>query len=296
MRIALLTCRNLRGTLENERAFSQEFPKHFDVHVEVWNDPEVNWAQYDCLIFRTVWDYYKYPTEFASWLDELERLNIRTWNPISIVKRNQHKFYLQDLEQKGIDIIPTIFIPKNTGLDLSFLNEKHWHKAVIKPAVSAAAYLTKLFSVSEIKEVESEYGSIALERDLLVQPFMPEILEQGELSLVFFQGKYSHAISKKPKDGDFRIQSQFGGQYHAFKPSPQLLATAANIIKIFGGDLLYARVDGILKDGKFLLMELELIEPDLYFAYHAEAKQNFFNALEAATQGEPKRNSTALKF
>ncbi|HZK69174.1 MAG TPA: hypothetical protein VFC36_06220 [Paludibacter sp.] len=283
MKIALLSCQNWHGALENERAFAQEFPKHFDVHVEVWNNPSVNWAQYDCLIFRTVWDYFEYPTEFASWLDELERLNMRTLNPISIVKRNQNKFYLQDLERQGIDIIPTIFIPKNTGLDLSFLNEKQWYKAVIKPAVSAGAYLTKLFSLSEIKEVEAEYAPIALERDLLVQPFMPEILEQGELSFVFFHGKYSHAISKKPKDGDFRIQSQFGGQYQAFMPDPQLLATAANIIKVFGGDLLYARVDGILKDGKFLLMELELIEPDLYFAYHADAKQNFFKALEAVT-------------
>ena len=278
MKIALLS---YQKWLENESAFAAELPKNLNAEAVAWNDPSVNWAKYDYLIFRTVWDYFEYPTEFAAWLDELERLNIKTLNPLSIIKRNQHKFYLQELEKQGIDIIPTVFIPKNTSLDLSFLKEKQWDKAVIKPAVSAGAYLTKLFSRDEIAEIEAEYTPIALERDLLVQPFMSEIQEQGELSILFFQGKYSHAISKTPKAGDFRIQSHFGGQYQAFTPDAQLLATAENIVKTFGGDLLYARVDGILKNGKFLLMELELIEPDLYFNYHPDAKKNFLTALES---------------
>ncbi len=281
MKIALLSCKNWPDVLEKERAFAAEFPKQFDVHVEVWNDPSVNWTDYNYLIFRTVWDYFEFPKEFETWLDELEKQNIKTLNPLPIIKRNQHKFYLQELERQGIDIIPTVFIPKNTGLNLSFLKEKNWESAVIKPAVSGGSYLTRLFSQSETEEIETEYASFALENDLLVQPFMPEIQERGELSILFFQGKYSHAIVKKPKNGDFRVQSQFGGQYQTFEPDASLLATAQHIIETFGGDLLYARVDGILKDGKFLLMELELIEPDLYFDYHADAKRNFLVALEA---------------
>ena len=281
MKIALLSCKNWPDVLEKERAFAEEFPKQFDIHVEVWNDPSVNWTDYNYLIFRTVWDYFEFPKEFETWLDELEKQNIKTLNPLPIIKRNQHKFYLQELERQGIDIIPTVFIPKNTGLNLSFLKEKNWESAVIKPAVSGGSYLTRLFSQSETEEIETEYASFALENDLLVQPFMPEIQERGELSILFFQGKYSHAIVKKPKNGDFRVQSQFGGQYQTFEPDASLLATAQHIIETFGGDLLYARVDGILKDGKFLLMELELIEPDLYFDYHADAKRNFLVALEA---------------
>lgn len=283
MKIALLSCKNWPDVLEKERAFAAEFPKQFDVHVEVWNDPSVNWSDYNYLIFRTVWDYFEMPKEFETWLNDLENQNVKTLNPLSIIKRNQHKFYLQELERQGIDIIPTVFIPKNTGFDLSFLKEKNWDAAVIKPAVSGGSYLTRLFSQSEIEEVETEYASFALENDLLVQPFMPEIQETGELSILFFQGKYSHAIVKKPKNGDFRVQSQFGGQYQAFEPDAVMLATAQHIIKTFGGDLLYARVDGILKDNKFLLMELELIEPDLYFDYHADAKRNFIAALETMT-------------
>ena len=281
MKIALLTCRDWPGVYEKEQKLALEISKELDVKVEIWNDPSVDWASFDCLIFRTVWDYFEYPKEFATWLDMIEGLKIRTLNPLSIIKRNQHKFYLKDLQNQGIDIIPTVFIPKNTGLDLSVLKEKNWEKAVIKPAVSAGSYMTTLFSQDEIPTVEAEYAPIALERDLLIQPFMPEIQEMGEISILFFRGQYSHAVLKKPKKDDFRIQSQFGGQYQSFTPESSIIKTAENIVKTFGGELLYARVDGILKEGKFLLMEIELIEPDLYFDYAPEAKKNYLKALES---------------
>jgi glutathione synthase/RimK-type ligase-like ATP-grasp enzyme len=281
MKIGLLTCQNWEGAYQGEVALATEIDKKFQVDVLVWNDPSVNWANYDCLIFRTIWDYFEYPNEFAAWLDTLDALKIKTLNPLSIIKRNQHKFYLRDLEQQGIDIIPTVFIPKNTGLNLSCLAANNWERAVIKPAVSAGAYLTKSFSQSAIAEIEAEYHLIAQERDMLVQPFMPEIQEMGEISLVFFQGKFSHSVLKKPVSDDFRVQSQFGGQYQAYFPNDSMIATAENIIKTFGGELLYARVDGILKNNSFLLMELELIEPDLYFNYAPHAKKRYLAALEA---------------
>jgi glutathione synthase/RimK-type ligase-like ATP-grasp enzyme len=280
MKIALLTCKNWPNAFEKEQALATEISKNIDVDVVVWNDPSVNWASYDYLVFRTVWDYFEHPIEFTAWLETLEKLKIRTFNPLPIIKRNLHKFYLQDLERQGVDIIPTVFIPKNTDLDLSFLKVKKWEKAVIKPAISAGSYWTTLFSQAEITTVEAQYKELALERDLLVQPFMPEIQTMGEVSLLFFQGKFSHSVLKKPKKGDFRIQSQFGGQYQTYEPDVSVIETAAHIIKTFGGDLLYARVDGILKNGKFLLMELELIEPDLYFDYAPDAKKRYLKALE----------------
>lgn len=283
MKIALLSCTGYATALDMERAFAKEFPPQYDVKVEVWNDPSVNWSNYNYLIFRSVWDYYNFPNEFAAWLDGLERQGIKTLNPLSIVKRNQHKFYLRDLQNAGIDIIPTVFIPKNTGLNLSFLKVNNWSKAVIKPAISAGSYLTTLFSVEEMPRIEAEYAIIAVESDLLVQPFMPEIQTMGEISILFFNGQFSHSVLKKPKAADFRVQSQFGGQYEMYQPAASVLETAARIVKTFGAtsseNLLYARVDGVLKDGKLLLMELELIEPDLYFSHFPEGKTNFFNAL-----------------
>ncbi len=280
MKIALLTCRDWPGVYEKEQKLALEISKELDVKVEIWNDPTVNWASFDCLIFRNVWDYFEFPKEFGEWLDMIEGLNIRTLNPLSIIKQNHHKFYLKDLQNQGIDIIPTVFIPKNTGLDLSILKENNWEKAVIKPAVSAGSYMTTLFSQDEIPTIEAEYTPIALERDLLIQPFMPEIQKMGEISILFFQGQYSHSVLKKPKGEDFRVQAQFGGQYQEYFPDNSVIQTAENIVKTFSGELLYARVDGILKDGKFLLMEIELIEPDLYFDYAPEAKKNYLKALE----------------
>jgi glutathione synthase/RimK-type ligase-like ATP-grasp enzyme len=278
-KIALLSCQNWPGALDAEHAFALDFPSQYEVTVEVWNDPTVNWSDYNYLIFRTVWDYFDFPDEFSAWLDVLEKQGIKTLNPLEIIKRNQHKFYLRDLQNQGIDIIPTVFIPKNTGLDLSFLSEKNWTKAVIKPAISAASYQTTLFNIEDIDKISKEYATIALESDLLVQPFMPEIQTMGEISIVFFGGQFSHSILKKPKGEDFRVQSQFGGQYTVYQPNTDLIVTAAHIVKTFGDNLLYARVDGILKDGKFLLMELELIEPDLYFGHFPKGKENYFKAL-----------------
>lgn len=280
MKIGFLTCQHWEGLLEKEQALAALVSKDIQVDILVWNDASVDWAAYDYLIFRSIWDYFEYPKEFSEWLRHIETLQVKTLNPLSIIKRNQHKFYLKELQEQGIDIIPTVFISMNTGLDLAFLKEKNWEKAVIKPAISAGSFLTRLFSIAELGDVLTEYTPIALERDLLIQPFMPEIQEQGEISLLFFEGKYSHSVLKKPKNGDFRIQSQFGGQYSAYSPDSFIIETAEKVITTFGGDLLYARVDGILKNGKFLLMELELIEPDLYFDYAPEGKQNYLSALE----------------
>ena len=282
MKIALLTCANWPGIQEKERAMAQEFSPHIQADVVVWNDPQVNFSDYQCLIFRTIWDYFEHPDAFTAWLDKIAQLGIKTINPISAIRRNQHKFYLKNLQDLAVAIIPTIFIQKNSGLDLKKLIPERWQKVIIKPAVSGGAYLTRLFERSEMASVVDEYGPIAAERDLLIQPFMPEIQEQGEISLLFFGGKFSHAVLKRPSAGEFRVQSQFGGNYTALNVSDELLATAQKIIAAFGGELIYARVDGIIADGKFLLMELELIEPDLYLDYANGAKERYIAALEAA--------------
>ncbi len=282
MKIALLTCATWPGIQEKERAMAKEFSSHIDVDVVVWNDPNVNFSGYQCLIFRTTWDYFEHPEIFSAWLEKIAVLGVKTFNPIAAIRRNQHKFYLKELQALGVDIIPTVFIEKNSGLALSALIPEHWQRVIIKPAVSGGAYLTRLFDRSEIASVAAEYAPIAIERDLLIQPFMPEIQEQGELSLLFFGAKFSHAVLKRPSAGEFRVQSQFGGNYRAIEVSEELIDTAMKIIAAFGGELVYARVDGIIADGRFLLMELELIEPDLYFDYDKGAKKRYVAALEAA--------------
>ncbi|MEY4925600.1 MAG: Cycloserine biosynthesis protein DcsG, partial [Bacteroidota bacterium] len=164
-------------------------------------------------------------------------------------------------------------------LDLSVIKKTTWEKAVLKPAISGGSYRTTLFDRENWPQIEADYLEFAQENDLLLQCFLPEILSAGEISLIYFNRKFSHAVVKTPKEGDFRIQSQFGGHYAIYNPDAELLQTAGKIIACFEGELLYARIDGVLHDNQFLLMEVEQIEPDLYFYLHESAKNTFVEAI-----------------
>ena len=133
--------------------------------------------------------------------------------------------------------------------------------------------------VIEIQEISTKYKSIAAEKELLLQEFMPEIQTLGETSFIFFNKKFSHAVNKKPVDGDFRVQSLFGGKYNLVQPSQELINKAQKIADTFPENLLYARVDGILIENELYLMEIECIEPDLYFNLSENALERFVSAI-----------------
>ncbi len=280
MRIGLLTCSEWPGMIEKEQVFADKLNNYYKTDVLIWNDPEIDWSNYQYLIFRTIWDYFEHPEEFIDWMEKIEKLGIKTLNPLEVVKKNFHKFYLKDLESKGIDIVPTIFIPKTQNLDLSAIISNAWEKAVIKPAISGGAYLTRSFVKEEAPAINEEFQKIANNRDLLLQPFLPEIQTEGELSLVFLGGKFAHSILKKPVKDDYRVQLQFGGIYQPYPVTNELIDLAEHIIQTFTTEtLLYARVDGVMSNDKFLLMELEVIEPDLYLDFEKNANQKYLDAL-----------------
>jgi glutathione synthase/RimK-type ligase-like ATP-grasp enzyme len=290
MKIALLTCTTWDGLFEKEQALAQQIQQahrhlHPHLHLQVdtlaWDDASVDWSGYDYLVFRTTWDYFQKPQAFAAWLEKIQNLGVKTLNPIHTIRRNLHKFYLRDLQNQGIDIIPTVFLAKNSVLDLGVLQQHDWQQAIIKPAISAGSHQTQWFGMAECATIAAQYAPLLQEENLLLQPFLPEVQTQGEISILFFNGQYSHAIVKTPKAGDFRVQIQYGGNYQIYQPDPDLVRTAQRIVNTFDSDLLYARVDGIFQNGVFLLMELELIEPDLYFTTHPDAQPHFIAALLA---------------
>lgn len=279
-KIALLTCDQFPDLIPaDQKLISLLNNRKIKADAVIWNDPKVIWNDFDALLFRSTWDYFLMDELFTLWLDKIEAMGIPTYNSVSIIKKNKHKFYLSEMAKAGICVIPSVFIPKTQYLDLSQLLPVSWHKAVIKPAVSAGSYLTKMFDVKNMISISDEYQDIAAEKDLILQKFIPEIQTDGEISLIFFNKKFSHAVIKTPKEGDFRIQSQFGGIYSPYDPSIQTLNIAQNIVHFMGEDLLYARVDGILIDDEFHLMELELIEPDLYLDFAAEAQTKFVDEI-----------------
>lgn len=280
MKIALLTCEKLPDLTPQDRPLIAALAKYgIAATAAIWDDESINWNNFDYLVFRNTWDYFEKENEFNLWLDQIEKLGIKTLNPIAIIKQNKHKFYLRDMEQQGIKILPTVFIDKTTNLDLKELMPSHWNKAVLKPAFSAGSYLTEVFEAADIAKVSTQYKTIASEKELLLQEFMPEIQTVGETSLIFFNKKFSHAVNKKPVPGDFRIQVQFGGIYRLVHPNSELIAHAQKIVNTFPGKLLYARVDGIVINNELQLMEIECIEPDLYFNLSEGSLERFVDAI-----------------
>ncbi len=265
--------------IESERPLLVLFKQHkIEAEAVVWNDLTVNWKVYDMLVLRSIWDYHHHYRKFSNWLTLIEKEHIPTLNSTSIVRKNQNKFYLKELKARGVNIVPTHFINGTDRLDLSMVRNSNWQKAVIKPAISASAYMTEVFSKDEISTIEEKYQYLAAGRDLLIQPFMEEIISSGEISLIFFNRRYSHSVLKTTKGTDFRVQAEYGGKVSTCTPEEHIILEASSILSHFSGDLLYARIDGIISDRHFMLMEIELIEPDLFFDYASSSHQRFVEA------------------
>ena len=276
----MLTCENFPDLYQTDQFLIPELTRHnITAKATIWNDPTINWNDFDYLVFRNTWDYFEKEKEFNTWLEYIEASGIKTLNAIEIIQRNKHKFYLRDLENQGVKILPTVFIDKTAALNLAEIIPQDWQKAVIKPAYSGAAYLTEVFEISQLQQINLQYRPIAAEKELLLQKFMPEIVSEGETSFIFFNKKFSHCVNKKPADGDFRVQIQFGGKYTSIEPSQDLIRQAQAIVNTFKEKLLYARVDVIVINNQLHLMEVECIEPDLYFNYSEGSQKRFVNGI-----------------
>ena len=136
-----------------------------------------------------------------------------------------------------------------------------------------------LFRSTDLELAKATIGQASDYGDFLIQQFMPEVQETGEISMIFFNNKYSHAVLKQPKSGEFRVQAEYGGGAVTFQPDRKIIETAEQILSHFGNQILYARVDGIVASGEFVLMELELIEPELFLDSSSGARKRFAESI-----------------
>lgn len=282
MHVAFVTYDKLPDLYEDDKILAKYLSgKNITVTPTVWDDVAVNWKQFDAIILRSMWDYFEKPVAFDQWLDKLENLGCNVMNPISVVKWNQDKNYFDNFSAKGVALPPYIICSKNNNhLLKQILENNGWNKAVVKPAISGGAYNTWITNTDSAIEDETKFVALLKEGDVIVQSFVEEIVTKGELSLIFFNKKFSHAICKKVKKGDFRVQTQFGGTSEVIIPGENILMQATDMLNNIEEPLLYARVDGVVTDdGRFLLMELELIEPLLSVFIHDKACENFHDAL-----------------
>jgi len=254
---------------------------NIDVTPAIWNDPAVNWKQFDAVIVRSCWDYHRQPRQFRQWLDHLQARQVTLWNPAEVICWNMNKKYLQDLAAKGVAIPPTIWLETESSANLfSLLQESHFAQAVIKPMISATAYQTYRTAPATARDDQPRLDEILRHSGVMLQKFVDEITTAGEWSLLFFAGKFSHAVLKRPRDGDFRVQADFGGTYHQLPPPPELIKQAEVILRLIDQPLLYARVDGVDINGQFTLIELELIEPQLFLQMADAAPRRFAEAIQ----------------
>jgi hypothetical protein len=203
-------------------------------------------------------------------------------NPLSLVRWNLSKDYLRELGTRGVRVVPTIW---SRGLRLRELEEAFntfaCDEIVIKPSIGASAGDTYRLTHASAREKAAELESVFSDRDFMTQPFLQAVVEEGEFSLFYFGGRFSHAVLKSPKPRDFRVQEEHGAAIHSVAAPRESLHTAERILQQLEISPLYARVD-LVRDGDrdFFLMELELIEPALYFRTDEQAADRFATAFE----------------
>ena len=282
MRVALVTCRKVPDLTDDDRLLLPALAaRGAAAEAVVWDDPAADWSRFDRLVLRSVWDYHLRPREFDDWLTGREREGAATWNPPALVRWNAHKAYLRTLAEQGIATLDTEWLAKGSPAPLAaVMDARGWRDVVVKPAVSASAYRTFRVARQAADAQQAELDAILADGDALVQPFAPEIAD-GEWSLLFFGGAFSHAVRKRPAAADFRVQEELGGRASTEEPEASVVAQASAALRAAPGRTAYVRVDGIVRDGVFVLMELELIEPVLYLARHPDAPARLAGAVLA---------------
>ena len=205
--IAWVTCSKIPDLIDSERRLLSSLEiDHLHVKPVVWDDVRVDWEEFKLVLIRSVWDYHLKIDQFLDWLDHLDNLRIMVYNPIHILRWNHHKFYLNDLKQMGVPILPTIYHRKNEALDLEDIFVKTgWKEIIINPAISAMGYCLYRLAPDISANTANELNSLAKICDLLIQKFQPAIITSGEWSFIFLNKIFSHSVHKKPPVGDFRV-------------------------------------------------------------------------------------------
>jgi glutathione synthase/RimK-type ligase-like ATP-grasp enzyme len=265
MHVALVTYAGLPQLAADDRLLQRALRERgHRADAVVWDDPTVEWGHYDLIVIRSCWDYHLRPDAFLAWISHLEGLGVLLGNPPGLLRWNLDKRYLLDLMARGVSVVPTVYLEQGKRADLAaLLAERGWGDAVVKPAIAATAFHTWRTSAAAASGAQGRLAALLAERSVLVQPLMPQIVG-GEWSLLYVAGVYSHAVLKRPAPGDFRSQDDFGGTVEPREPPTGLAAQGMAVLALLDTPWLYARVDGLLVEGAFTLMELELIEPSLF--------------------------------
>jgi len=235
-------------------------------------------AGFDLVLPLLAWGYHDAPAAWLAQIDRWEGVGVRLANPAAVLRWNHEKTYLPALEARGAPVVPSVFAARaGPGLLEAARARFGEGPLVAKPSISAGAHGVVVLQPGEALPAG------ALGRPMLVQPLLPAIAAEGEYSLFWFGGAFSHAILKIPRAGDFRVQVQHGGREIPATPPAAAMAAAATVLALIDEPLLYARVDLVGDGAGYVLMELELIEPQLFLEHAADGGAAFARAIRAHT-------------
>lgn len=302
-RLAFATYADLPGFDPDDRLLIEPLARR-GVAVEAvpWDDLEADWLGYDAVIVRSTWDYHRRPDDFRMWLSGLNFAGVPLHNPPDVLRWNMDKHYLRDLAVAGVTVVPTAMFDQHQGAYLAeVMSTNGWSEAVVKPRISASGEGAWTVTRAEAHANQARLDAMLAQRAVLIQPVLP--LNGGEWSLIFCRGVYSHACLKYPAQDSIFVHLERGGAMTAATPPPDLVRQAAQVVRIAARRfqrengprgveaLLYARVDGLWLEDELILMELELIEPNLWLSYAPLAAERFADGILAALDG--KGNGTA---
>ena len=246
-----------------------------------WADPDFEWSETKCVVFKTTWDYFDRFTEFKDCLSVIQS-KTTCINPASQIIWNMDKWYLKDLADSGIPVVETEYIKKGEQRPLrEIISNSGWDEVILKPTVAGAARHTYRIMQETIQDYESIFCALIKEEDMMIQPFQHNIMTKGEASFMVIGGGFTHAVLKKGKTGDFRVQDDFGGTVHKYLPSQKEIEFAEKVVQACEMLPAYARVDVMWDNNNELAVsEVELIEPELWFRKNPEAAQKLAKEIQ----------------
>ena len=245
-----------------------------------WSNPDFDWSRTPAAVFRSTWDYFERFPEFCAWMQRIEG-GTQLFNAPSLVRWNVDKHYLLDLAERGVTAPKTHFIERGETTTLrEVVAANQWSEVILKPAVSGAARHTYRLNEANIEAHEAVLRDLLRDEAMMIQPFLSSVLTRGEISLVVIDGRCTHAVRKIAKPGDFRVQDDHGGTVQTHTPTSDEIAFAEHAVTACSQAPIYARVDVVRDDsGALSLMELELVEPELFFRFHPPAADSLAAAI-----------------
>ena len=281
-RVAFLTLEHAADyVIDDALAIAELTRRGWDAIELPWSRPDVDWDRFDIVIIRTTWDYHDHPEAFLQVLARIDASRARLENPLAVVEWNLDKQYLRTLEARGVTIVPSVWGRGGDAATFAALfTVLQETEIVVKPTISGGAKDTfRLHTPLSDVTLQHLVDTFA-DRDWFAQPFLRSVITEGEYSLFYFNGQLSHTIQKLPSAGDFRVQEEHGGQISGIPVTRELQQMADQVLAAIRPAPFQARIDLVrLDSGALAVMEVELIEPSLYFRMDERAPANFADAL-----------------